>query len=154
MIRKKGIIKRSLAMVTGLLCAGVFSVSAGEIPATLDINLQASCPAISGLPKDKKMVKDFSHKAHAEKYLLGNEKYSPVPYTDEFTCVACHAGAKDANSITKDLVCQGFETAFEQEGGAKKFQNHFHKTCKACHKAMKKDGKATGPVSCKGCHKK
>ena len=154
MVKKRGVVKRSLAMMAGVLCAGALTVSAGEAPATLEINLQATCPSIAGLPEDKKMVKEFTHKAHAEKYLKGNGKYSHNPYKDEFTCVACHSGAKDAGEITKENVCEGFERAFKETGGAKKFQNYFHKTCKGCHKAMKKDGKKTGPVSCKGCHKK
>ena len=37
-------------------------------------------------------------------------------------------------------------------GGPAKLKDHFHKNCLTCHKALKKEGKPTGPTSCKGCH--
>lgn len=145
---------RALTYSTIGLFAAVTIVEAGTTPETLDINLQKQCSSIKGLPKDRKTVKAFSHEAHARNYLKGNEKYSLTPYTDEFTCSACHVGAKDQASLDKDAVCSGFDDAFEGYGGSAKFQNFFHKSCKGCHKAMKKDGLKSGPVSCKGCHGK
>ncbi|HFC97813.1 MAG TPA: class III cytochrome c [Thermosulfurimonas dismutans] len=33
-------------------------------------------------------------------------------------------------------------------------KNAMHINCRGCHKAMKKEGKKTGPTGCFGCHKK
>lgn len=123
------------------------------IPEAIDINLQHLCSGIKGLPKDRKAVTGFSHAKHALEYLEGKEKFSPYPYTDEFTCTACHTTAKNPESITADSVCQATEEELAKEGGAKKMANYFHHTCKSCHAAMKKAGEKTGPTSCKGCHK-
>ena len=152
-MRIKGSLKALTCSVVLVFGLGTMS-HAGMVPDAVDINLQKTCSSIKGLPKDKKMVKGFSHKAHAETYLKGNEKYSITPYTDEFTCTACHTGAKAVADLAGDGVCSGFQAAFEAHGSPAKFQNYFHKTCKGCHKAMKKDGLKTGPVSCKGCHKR
>ncbi len=123
-----------------------------QIPETLAINLQKQCPDIKGLPADKKSVKAFTHAKHAAEYLKGKEKFSKVPYTDGFTCAACHAGARTPDEITPETVCDAMSAELEKTGGARKMANHFHNTCKACHSAMKKAGEKTGPVSCKGCH--
>ncbi len=127
--------------------------ASGNMPETLDLNLQKLCPSIPGLPADKKDVKGFSHSKHANEYLKGKEKFSKHPYTDEFTCTACHTGAKSPESITEAGVCDSVKAELEKAGGPKKMSSLFHKTCKSCHSAMKKAGEKTGPTSCKGCHK-
>ncbi len=124
----------------------------GDIPATIDINLQQQCPSIKGLPKDKKEVKGFTHRKHAEEYMKGKEKFSKYEYTDEFTCTACHTGAASPQAITEEGMCASVEAELEKAGGPKKMASFFHNTCKACHSAMKKAGEKTGPTSCKGCH--
>ncbi len=131
--------------------AGPASVTSG-IPETLDLNVQRMCPDIKGLPKDRKQVRAFSHKAHALMYLKGNEQYSTNPYTDEFTCQACHKGVKSIDEMKASSACKQLERELKESRSIKNPSKYFHKTCKSCHKNMKKAGKTTGPVSCKGCH--
>jgi len=123
-------------------------------PETVSINIQEKCPDMKGLGKDKKAVPEFSHKAHVEKYLPGNSKYSPKPYTDEFVCAGCHAGYTDEKELLASDPCKRLEAAIEEKDGKRDVKNYFHSQCLACHKAMKKDKVATGPTSCKGCHSK
>ena len=71
----------------------------------------------------------FPHKLHQEK--LNND------------CDACHKlFAQEAGSIEKAIAA----------GTLKK--KEAMKQCEACHKEKKSAGEATGPTSCKGCHKK
>ncbi len=64
------------------------------IPQTIDINTQTNQADIAGLPEDKKYVNSFSHQKHMNTYLKGKAKFSQYPYTDEFTCTACHPGSR------------------------------------------------------------
>ncbi len=148
----------ALAMAGALMLGGWVPVMAGPvsvksgIPETLDLNVQKMCPGIKGLPRDRKQVRAFSHRAHALEYLKGNEQYSTRPYTDEFTCSACHEGASSIAGIEGVPACEQLEKELMKAGSIKNPSKYFHKTCKSCHKKMKKAGKTTGPVSCKGCH--
>ncbi|OCC15509.1 hypothetical protein DBT_1256 [Dissulfuribacter thermophilus] len=151
-------LKKTILTLAGITVSAVFMtshpVTAKDIPETIDINVQARCQRIKGLPKDLKAVNGFSHRDHALNYLKGNSKYSPRPYKDDFTCVACHVGASDEKAIMGSDACKGLEDAFSSVGGPKKFKKFYHETCAGCHKAMKRDGKETGPTSCRGCHAK
>ena len=149
--------KRRTISILGALCIGAVLLGgtpswsgekekASRIPETVGINLQKDCPEAS-FGKDKKKVPGFSHRAHAEDYLPGKEAFSENPFTDEFTCSACHKGARTAEEAGKGDICKAARDA----GGAMAW---FHKTCKGCHKRMKKAGEKTGPVGCKGCHKR
>ena len=124
-----------------------------QIPETLDINIQVSNPEL-GVGKDKKAVTGFSHRLHAQKYLIGQSAYAANAYTDEFTCAACHAGAKEVKDIVAVKKSERLAAAIEAEGGVKKYKNMMHATCLDCHKKMKKAKNTTGPTSCKGCHGK
>ena len=143
-----------LWLPAGSTAADNATESTQKVPETVDINLQKQCPSIPGLPADKKDVKGFTHEKHATQYLLGKEKFSKHPYTDQFTCTACHTGAKSPEAITEDGMCASIQEELEKAGGAQKMSKFFHNTCKTCHSAMKKAGEKTGPTSCKGCHKK
>ncbi len=89
---------------------------------------------ISDIQKRKPAV-TFSHEMHAKK----------------FGCKECHHKWKGGDAVPeKCSKCHGKK----KEGKKPKLKNAFHKKCKGCHKAMKKEGKPTGPTSCKGCHKK
>ncbi len=134
--------------------AGV-SANKDKVPDVIDINTQAICPGIKGLPKDTKKMEGFSHKLHAEKYLKGNEKYSPIEYTDDFTCKACHISAKSKEELLGKNACEMLsEELLKKDGTIEKPMKFFHTTCQKCHKNMKKAGVKTGPASCKGCHGK
>jgi hypothetical protein len=70
---------------------------------------------------------DFPHQVHQD--ALGD-------------CSICHSMFPMKQGTIKDLIAQGILRK-------KKVMN---KTCLKCHRAMKKTGKATGPVSCSKCH--
>ena len=122
------------------------------IPEKIDINIQATCPDIADIKADKKKVVAFNHILHAEKYLIGKSAYSQNPYTDEFTCAACHLGSQAANDIIATDKCDRQATAISAAGGGKKYKKLMHGMCIDCHKKMKKAQEATGPTSCKACH--
>ncbi len=132
----------------------VFASDSQEIPDTIDINIQTRCPDIKDLPLDKKNMTGFSHRAHAEKYLPGNNEFAAHPYKDEFTCAACHFGIADAKGITEEEVCDRLSKAIETGGGGKNYKKYMHNICLTCHKNMKTAEKTGGPTSCKECHKK
>lgn len=126
---------------------------AGQMPEKITINVQASCPQIADLDPDKKQVKEFSHKLHAEKYLLGKSAFAAHPYTDAFTCAACHAGAQSSEAITGADKCQRLTEAIKAGGGPKKYKETMHAICQNCHKNMQKAGeKKPGPTKCNECH--
>ena len=114
-----------------------------QIPEFIDINTQKACPDLEGLKKDIKSVKHFSHASHIK--MLKQE-------TKGFVCATCHKGAKSEDDILKSDKCKRMEVELKEAGGPAKLKDYFHSTCLKCHKELKKQGKATGPVSCKGCH--
>ncbi|MBU0965332.1 MAG: cytochrome c family protein [Proteobacteria bacterium] len=127
----------------------------GQIPEKITINVQTSCPQIADLDQDKKEVKEFSHKLHAEKYLLGKSAFAAHPYTDAFTCAACHTGAESPEAITGADKCERLTAAIEKEGGPKKYKEMMHAVCQNCHKNMQKAGESkSGPAKCNECHSK
>jgi hypothetical protein len=126
----------------------------GAVPEKITINIQASCPQIADLDEDKKEVKDFSHRLHAEKYLSGRGSFAASPFSDEFTCVACHAGAKSKQDLMAADRCERLSAAVAAGGGPKNYKQTMHGICQECHKRMQKAGeKAAGPTKCADCHK-
>lgn len=122
------------------------------IPEKIEINIQAVCPEIQGLDADKKKVSNFSHALHAEKYLLGKSSYHAIPYTDDFTCAACHNGATKTEEILEAERCGRVGAAIEADGGGKDYKKQMHSMCIDCHKGMNKAGETTGPTKCNDCH--
>jgi hypothetical protein len=118
----------------------------------MDINLQAGCPSMQGLPEDLKDVKGFNHTAHAKEYLKGNASLAAVQYDGNFTCAACHPGTSSQDEISGEPVCDRLSGALAAAGGPQNLKKYYHETCLGCHKNMHKAEKATGPVKCKGCH--
>jgi hypothetical protein len=118
----------------------------------VDINLQAKCPSMQGLPEDLKDVKGFNHKAHAEEYLKGNSSFSAAQYDDNFNCAACHPGISLQDEIYREPACDRLSVALAAAGGLQNLKQYYHDTCLGCHKNMHKAEKITGPVKCKGCH--
>ncbi len=114
-----------------------------KIPEYVDINVQAACPDMEGLKKDKKKVLHFSHKAHIDMMSKSGEK---------FVCATCHKTATSEKDIFETDKCERLKKELDKDGGAGKLKNHFHGMCVKCHKTLKKAGKQTGPTSCKGCH--
>ena len=151
---KKGAL---ISAVLGIWVAASFSATfafAGappaNIPETINLNIQANHASIAGLPKDKKKVNFFSHKKHAATHLLDNSEYL-IPYTNDFTCIACHQGASSPEEIINSQATIRLTTALAIKGPLK-IKNYFHAICLQCHKSMEKAAKTTGPTKCKGCH--
>jgi len=84
---------------------------------------------------EKKPVVTFSHAKHA------------VVAPD---CKVCHHTFKGEGVPQKCSECH----KVKKDGKKLDIKNAAHKTCRGCHRGMKKDGKKTGPTPCKGCHKK
>lgn len=123
-------------------------------PEKIEINIHATCSEIPGLPADTKKTSDFSHKLHTEKYLMGKSGFHSTPYTDDFTCVACHNGATSQEEITGADRCDRLTAAVSGQGGGENYKKQMHSMCVDCHKNMKKAGETTGPTKCTDCHKK
>jgi len=141
-----------LLTLPGQLMAGEAN-PAGQVPEKITINVHATCPQIADLEPDKKEVKEFSHKLHAEKYLIGKSAFAANPYTDEFTCVACHAGAQSGEAITSADKCDRLTAAIQAGGGPKKYKQMMHGICQDCHKNLQKAGETkSGPTKCNECH--
>ncbi len=140
----------SLAILTG--ATGSIAETTA-LPDPVTINTQSLITELEGMPKDKKSVNSFTHAKHATTYLIGNSKYTK-PYSDDFTCLACHPGTTSPEQIAATPPAARLTAALEINGGPKKLKKYFHGICLTCHKAMKKENKATGPTSCKGCHKR
>ena len=120
----------------------------------VDINLQARCPSMQGLPEDSKDVKGFRHTAHAQEYLKGNSSFSAAQYDDNFNCAACHPGSSSENEIFREPVCERLSDVLANAGGPENLKKYYHDVCLDCHKNMHKADKTTGPVKCTGCHVK
>jgi hypothetical protein len=161
-VRRKNERRRLIgAVAAAVLLTLPAGLSAGEqkqaagMAEKVTINIQASCPQIAGLDPDKKEMKEFSHKLHAEKYLLGRSAFAANPYSDEFTCVACHAGAKSKEELLAADKCERLTAAVEAGGGPKNYKQTMHAICQECHKKLEKAGeKAAGPTKCAECHGK
>lgn len=139
--------KRFLTILTVVL-SGVIFLAAGvlvaadkqEVPD--EVILQNK-----GYKKDKKGPVKFTHKKHNVEYKVacaechhvyegGKNVWKEGDHVDK--CNKCH-DPKKKNKKTK----------------AMKLQNAYHKNCKNCHKALKKEGKPTGPFKkCNQCHAK
>ena len=120
----------------------------------IDINLQAKCPSMQGLPEDLKDVKGFNHKAHSKDYLKGNSSFSAAQYDDNFNCAACHPGISLQDEISREPACGRLSVALAAAGGPQNLKKYYHETCLGCHKNMHRAEKTTGPVKCNGCHTK
>ncbi len=147
-----GRLHRTVAAVGAGVLLGAFSMQvvladsgckANGVPERVDINVQAACPKMEGLKKDKKKVLNFTHKAHIEMLTEKGEK---------FVCASCHKSAAAEKDIIGVDKCERLKKELEMDGGPAKLKKHFHNICLKCHKDLKKAGKKTGPTSCKGCH--
>jgi hypothetical protein len=153
-----GAIVAGALLLSSLFAVGPRGVIASEgqaeakVPETITINIQSVCDSLPGIKKDMKSVKDFTHRTHAQEYLMGNSEFSAAPYEDSFTCAGCHAGAGSKEELLQADTCQRVAQELEAAGGAGNLKKYFHDGCLGCHKKMTEAGKETGPVKCKGCH--
>lgn len=84
--------------------------------------------------KKRKAAVTFNHKAHVE---IVNKK-----------CNVCHHKWNGQGEPQSCFTCHGCK----KKGEAPKAMRVFHKRCKSCHRAKKKEG-YKAPTSCRGCHK-
>ncbi|MBU0682192.1 MAG: cytochrome c family protein [Proteobacteria bacterium] len=134
----------------GILFLGLStSCLAAPIPEKVDINLQASNPALSETYKDSKSVPGFSHAKHATILLKENSAHVGRIYDNQSSCTACHAGVESGEDIQSEATKQKQRAGVNDAGGVK---NYMHALCLECHKSLKKEGLTTGPTSCSGCH--
>ncbi|MCG8615770.1 MAG: cytochrome c family protein [Desulfobacterales bacterium] len=61
---------------------------------------------------------------------------------------------EDCSVCHKDFPQEEGALEATKKSGALKKKQVMNKTCVKCHRAKKKAGEKTGPVSCKKCHKK
>jgi len=139
--------KRFLTILTVALTGMLFlSVAALTFAAKQDVPDEITLQN-KGYKKDKKGPVKLTHKKHSVEFKIA--------------CVDCHHVYKDGKNVWKegDQVdkCSKCHNAKKKNKKTKamKLQNSYHKNCKNCHKALKKEGKPTGPFKkCNGCHEK
>ncbi len=74
-------------------------------------------------------------------------KYSHIIH-NKIKCIKCHHKIKTGDTNIKSCnECHNTTSEIN-------LKSALHKNCKTCHKEMKKDNKKTGPITCRGCHKK
>ena len=84
----------------------------------------------------------------------GAEKKPPVNYNHEKhmasapDCKSCHHTWDGEGAVKKCSECH----KAKKDGKKLDSKNAAHKTCRGCHRGMKKAEKKTGPTPCKGCH--
>ncbi len=142
---------RASLLTAGIILGGLSTSSlAGEIPEYVDINLQASNPALASTTKDRKNVPGFTHAKHATLFVKNNKGHAAaITSPEQSTCVACHEGVGSGEDLPSVETKKRQFEAVTAAGGIKKYM---HALCVDCHKSMKKEAIATGPTSCKGCH--
>lgn len=134
--------RMSKGIITGALILIGTTAQAQSIPTEIDINLQQSNPALAETWKDKKEVKGFGHLKHIE--MLQNQN------NGQDVCLTCHKEVNQQDEITAEERKPKQQKVIAAAGGIKKYM---HGQCVTCHKTLKKQKEATGPTSCKGCHR-
>ena len=81
---------------------------------------------------DKYQGTQFAHKKHADAIKDYKE---------------CHHTRKECEKVKKCVECHIKDSKVTAKSA-------FHASCRKCHRAMKKEGKATGPTACTKCHPK
>lgn len=82
-------------------------------------------------------------------------------HQEQFDCATCHHGKDTAGkqlAYTEGQPIEKCESCHNTKSGINNkfdsFKKAAHARCKTCHTDMSKEGKATGPTKCSGCHKK
>ena len=146
--------KRFIILFTAILTGLVFFTVGTLIAADKQVAPDEIMIENKGYKKDKKRPVLLTHKEHA------------APTKDKgygIACADCHHVYengknvwKKEDSVQKCSECHDIKKNTKKDGvKVIKLQNAYHKNCKNCHKALKKEGKKTGPFKkCNGCHKK
>jgi hypothetical protein len=81
---------------------------------------------------DKYQGTPFGHKKHADGIK---------------NCKKCHHTRKEGEKVKKCTACHTKDSKVNTKTA-------FHKSCRNCHRDLKKEGKPTGPTACTKCHPK
>ncbi len=148
-MRKKFVTLLVVAL-TGLLFLTVGVLTAADVDVPKEVLIQGK-----DYKKDKKGPVKFTHEKHNKDFKIA--------------CTECHHDYKKEGDKKKNIWKEGdpvkkcgachpfiWEKGKKlKKGEAMKLQNAYHRNCKNCHKALKKEGKKTGPFKkCNKCHAK
>jgi len=95
-------------------------------------------------------------KAPAKPLLIKSQKMKKPPVTFEhakhakFECSKCHHKWDGKGTPRACETCH----KLKKEGKKLSLKNAAHKTCRGCHRKMKKAKKKAGPTKCSKCHQK
>ncbi len=120
---------KKIVMLVALVAFMAMSVVAFAAPAGPAGELTVTAK----MKSDKKPAVKFAHEKH-EALACKDCHHTWEGEGDPKKCSECHTGRKSGEKINNKVA--------------------LHKSCKDCHKKMKKAGEKTGPSSCKACHKK
>jgi len=144
--------KKLLILLAGLMSA-VFLLTVG-VPSATDVPDVVKMES-KVYPKHTKPIVTLSHKKHSVDYKIA--------------CTECHHVYKDGKNTWKEgdevkkcdaCHCEpkkpkGDKTKMKKAEKIKKYHySAIHANCRDCHKQLKKEKKATGPVTCVKCHVK
>ncbi len=117
------------------------------------------------LPRARRGVVIFSHRAHAERYGVACDRchhnVSPVP-ADRRTCKGCHMDLEhgglchDCHISTRDRDYARRYDALRQRLGRERIPTlfkAFHGLCRGCHARVNRTQGKRAPYECGGCHK-
>jgi len=126
------------AVFVGVLFLSAGVLIAADVP--VDVTLEGKEYA-----KDKKGPVKFTHQKHTVDYKIA--------------CADCHHKYTDGKNTWKEgddvQKCSACHDPKKKEGKVMKLQNAYHRNCKNCHKALKKEDKKAGPFKkCNDCHAK
>jgi hypothetical protein len=125
-MKKRSVITLCAACALFLFFMGIVALSAGSIPATVDIKDTTKAT-------DRYLPVTFNHNYHAGD--LG------------ITCVTCHHTEKADFVEGTPPKCESCHNADAQIT----FKDAMHKKCVICHINKTAEGKAP-PIECLGCH--
>jgi hypothetical protein len=146
-MKKSLIVLAVAAAAVAFLFAGVYATQ--EAPENIVMESKV-------FGKHKKGLVTFTHKKHSADYKI--------------PCADCHHVYKDGKNVWKEgdevQKCAACHSEAKAPTGkdapklskAEKIEKYYysaiHENCMGCHKDLKKEGKPTGPTSCKDCHPK
>ncbi len=136
---KKGILTLVVVALMGFVFLTVGALTAADVPDEVSIQNE-------GYKSDKKGFVKLTHKTHSTEYKV--------------SCDECHHVYEGGKNVWKEgdpvQKCSECHDPKKKQGKTMKLQNSYHKNCKNCHKAFKKDNPdSKAPFKkCNNCHAK
>lgn len=98
--------------------------------------------SLFGPGRGEKPPVTFSHRRH------------PKP---QLACEQCHHDKQRGKNLWREgqpvKLCRECHS-LRPQAGRPDIKNAFHRQCKGCHLAYRKQRQAAGPVNCEGCHRR